>query len=223
MEKDIIDNENYLIEDGNDYNYNIKNTCTLNILNEEKVDNKYVFNIDKDIDVTINIFDASNNINRNIIVNLNGENSKIDLNISNISLGICNYDVDIFHNKKNTTSNTIMHGIQIDNNIINFRNNGHIIKNSQNSTLNQDNKIIIMKDNNSKIEPNLFIDEYDVKASHGAYVGKFKEEDIFYLQSRGISLEKANKLLILGFLLGEFKIDDNYKEKLENIINKYWR
>ena len=35
-----------------------------------------------------------------------------------------------------------------------------------------------MNDNNSKIEPNLFIDEYDV-ASHGAYIGKLMKKNYF--------------------------------------------
>lgn len=50
---------------------------------------------------------------------------------------------------------------------------------------------------NSK--PNLEIFADDVKASHGATVGQLDEEALFYLKSRGISLEKARRLLIQGF------------------------
>ena len=84
-------------------------------------------------------------------------------------------------------------------------------------------KIIVMNDNKSKIEPNLFIDEYDVEASHGAYIGKFDEEELFYLNSRGLDENKCYELLINGFLLNEFNITDDVKDDLKKIIKKYWR
>lgn len=50
---------------------------------------------------------------------------------------------------------------------------------------------------NSK--PNLEIFADDVKASHGATVAQLEEEALFYLRSRGLSLEKAKALLLQGF------------------------
>ena len=138
-------------------------------------------------------------------------------------MGENKYEVTIFHNNKNTNSQTNLHGIAIKDNKIIFKNNGNIKKGSSNSILNQDNKIITMGENNSKIEPNLFIDEYDIQASHGAYIGKFYEEDIFYLMTRGLSEKESYNLLINGFLLGEFDIEEDEKENLIKIINKYWR
>jgi len=48
--------------------------------------------------------------------------------------------------------------------------------------------------------PLLLIDEDEVKAGHAASVGQVNEEQIHYLMSRGITLEKAMKLIIYGFL-----------------------
>lgn len=48
--------------------------------------------------------------------------------------------------------------------------------------------------------PLLLIDEDDVKAGHAASVGQVNVEQIHYLMSRGITLEKAMKLIIYGFL-----------------------
>ena len=56
----------------------------------------------------------------------------------------------------------------------------------------------------------------DVIANHSVYIGKFDEEIIFYLETRGLSEEEAVNLLIKGFLNGE-------NEKQMEIINKYWR
>lgn len=50
---------------------------------------------------------------------------------------------------------------------------------------------------NSK--PNLEIFADDVKASHGATVGKIDQEHLFYLKTRGVSEKMAKKLLVSGF------------------------
>lgn len=48
-------------------------------------------------------------------------------------------------------------------------------------------------------KPNLEIFADDVKASHGATMGKLNEEQEFYLLSRGFSKSEAKNLLIYGF------------------------
>src|SRR3989344_9349435 len=49
-------------------------------------------------------------------------------------------------------------------------------------------------------EPKLEIEANEVKASHAATVGKIDEEELFYLQSRGVKRTEAEKLVIDGFL-----------------------
>lgn len=212
---------NIVLKDNENKEINIKENeeSSITLINENCIDNKYIFNLDDNSNLYINILDASSDIKRNITINLNGKNSNVFLNLSAISLGEITYEINVFHNNKNTHSQTNLHGLSIDNNKITFINNGSIKKGSFKSILNQDNKIIITNENNSKIEPNLYIDEYDVSASHGAYIGKFKEEDIFYLMSRGLSKKEANYLMIKGFLLGSFED----KKDLIKIIDKYWR
>jgi Fe-S cluster assembly protein SufD len=48
--------------------------------------------------------------------------------------------------------------------------------------------------------PILLIDEDDVKAGHAASVGQVDKMQLFYLMSRGIPKEEAERLIILGFL-----------------------
>ncbi|SDW26546.1 Fe-S cluster assembly protein SufD [Paenibacillus sp. PDC88] len=48
--------------------------------------------------------------------------------------------------------------------------------------------------------PILLIDEDDVTAGHAASVGQVNQEQIYYLMSRGISRENAERLIIYGFL-----------------------
>lgn len=65
----------------------------------------------------------------------------------------------------------------------------------------------------STICPNLLIDNYDVDSNHAAYIGKFKDEMMFYMMSRGISREVAYRLLLQGFLVNN-TVRENEKIKL---------
>jgi len=47
--------------------------------------------------------------------------------------------------------------------------------------------------------PNLEIDENDVKCSHASSVGPIDEEQRYYLETRGIDPEVAERLIVLGF------------------------
>lgn len=47
--------------------------------------------------------------------------------------------------------------------------------------------------------PNLEIEADDVRCSHGATVGQLDAEEMFYLRSRGMSKEDAERLVIFGF------------------------
>ncbi len=48
--------------------------------------------------------------------------------------------------------------------------------------------------------PNLEIQADDVRCSHGATVGQLNAESRFYLMSRGLTREQAERLVVLGFL-----------------------
>jgi len=49
----------------------------------------------------------------------------------------------------------------------------------------------------SKPQLEIYID--DVEASHGSTIGELDEQALFYLRSRGITLQEAQKMLILAF------------------------
>ncbi len=49
--------------------------------------------------------------------------------------------------------------------------------------------------------PNLDIEENDVRCSHGSTVGPVDEDQRYYLESRGIDPEEAERLIVAGFFL----------------------
>lgn len=60
--------------------------------------------------------------------------------------------------------------------------------------------LLLDKKSSAVAEPKLEIENNDVRASHAATVGKIDEEQLFYMETRGVSKTEAEKLIIKGFL-----------------------
>lgn len=63
----------------------------------------------------------------------------------------------------------------------------------------RDDALLLSKSSHIDSVPALEIAANDVKAYHGATVGALDEEQIFYMTSRGISREDAERMIALGF------------------------
>ncbi|MBT8462224.1 MAG: Fe-S cluster assembly protein SufD [Gemmatimonadetes bacterium] len=59
--------------------------------------------------------------------------------------------------------------------------------------------LLLSKDASAVALPNLEIGADDVKCSHGATVGQVDDTMLFYLMSRGLDREQAERLLVFGF------------------------
>lgn len=97
-----------------------------------------------------------------------------------------------------------------------------IVHGAKNSKTRQNAKIIVFDEGAiAKADPRLNIDENEVEASHAAVVGKLNDEHLFYLMSRGLSLDEAKRLITLGYLLpiASFFLDD-IKERISKLIEE---
>jgi Fe-S cluster assembly protein SufD len=70
---------------------------------------------------------------------------------------------------------------------------------SQTDAYQTNRNLLLSPDAESSSMPGLEILNDDVKCSHGATTGQMDDEQLFYLLSRGITLEMAKRLLSLGF------------------------
>lgn len=199
--------------------------CNFKVINNSKVfiyitsDNTLNFNIESNLD--LNIFSYDNSLTVNL--NLNKDNIILKYGYSTFNNKDNKYIINIHHNNKNSKSNIINHGFNNKSSKLEFIVNSYVYKDSTNITTKQDNKIIINDDNNSKIEPNLFIDNDVIDASHSAYIGKFNKDNIFYLLSRGLNKEDVLKLLSRSFLMGNLNIGYKEKNMILDKLDMYWR
>lgn len=169
--------------------------------NNESQDYKY--NICED---TI-IYHFSINSSSKVEVNIVTEGVTLYYYYNNINYSDNEFKIRVNHLKSKTHSEVFNHGVNVLNNILTYNVDGCVPKNSSKCICNQDNQIINMSDGRSTILPILLIDNYDVDSNHGAYIGKFRDDEIFYLMSRGISRSESNRLLLNGFLINTDSVE----------------
>lgn len=184
-----------------------------------KIRTTYILNNNSNLNMLK--FNDVNTISESIIVNLNGKNSKINYIFKTISKDKEKYELIINHNNSNTESFIKNNGVAIKNGKIKFIVSSFVPAQKKECNVNQVNRIINLTKNKCEIKPNLYIDEYDVSANHSALIGNFSEEEMFYLQSRGIEKNEALMLLIKGFMISD--INTTLEEEINKKIEKYWR
>lgn len=198
-------------------NFDLENVKLFEYFNNSNLDN--VYNIKNNSTCYLNRF--SLNCSIKTIINLN-EGSKIFYKYSCLNFNDNNYVININHNEKNSFSKIVNNGINLNDSKLDFLINSKILSNSTDVIANQDSKIILMGENNSSIKPNLLVKNNEIEASHSAYLGSFKSDDLFYLASRGINKNDSLKLLAKAFLVGDMEIDFSCKNIILQDLNTYW-
>lgn len=85
--------------------------------------------------------------------------------------------------------------------------------------------LLLSRDGKVNTKPQLEIFADDVLCSHGATIGQLSDEEVFYLQSRGLTEQKARELLVYAFTLESIenmKVESVHKLLLDEVI-KYTR
>lgn len=133
---------------------------------------------------------------------------------SNITSKIVQYGVE-------TDGYILKHGVVEDSATIIFNGIGYIKHGGSKSVANQESRVLMLSEKaRGDANPILLIDEDDVEAGHAASVGRVDEEQLYYLMSRGISQQEAERLVIHGFLdpvVRELPIED-VKRQLREVI-----
>lgn len=137
-------------------------------------------------------------------VNLNAQNS--DAKVLGVSLlqktEHCDHQTQIHFQASHSSAVQLYKSIIDDSAHSVFSGTVYIDPNVEGVKSSQLNNNLLLSDKaESNSKPILMIYSDDVKASHGSTVGQLNKEELFYLQSRSISTEKAKELLSIGFLL----------------------
>lgn len=222
LEIDYIGNEDYKLNISFKIDPNVDFTLfEKKTGNYSKIQYKYEL---KDYSImTINRFYNVDGINQCETVYLDGKMARLDYNFKTISTLKEKYDLAIHHLKEKTISNVYNAAVNTLEGEIAFNVSSFVPQHIKGCEINQSGRIINLNNNDCIINPNLYIEESDVIANHAAAIGKFSDEEMFYMMSRGISYENAINLLIKGFLIGDFNISENRLSEIKEIVDGYWR
>lgn len=87
---------------------------------------------------------------------------------------------------------------------------GRIVKGAYGSESHQETRVLTMGKNHKCLAiPILYIDENDVKASHALTIGQPDEDQLYYLQSRGLNTRQAMGLLSIGYFKPVLRLIDD--------------
>lgn len=114
------------------------------------------------------------------------------------------------HKAGNTTAHINNYGVVMAHGLTDLVVKNTIEKGSHGSSTHQTSRLLTYdKTAVGKILPILYIYDNDVAASHAATLGQPDEEQLYYLQSRGLARSEALRLITTGYLLPITKIIDN--------------
>ncbi len=144
------------------------------------------------------------NIGRNEVkVQLTDEKAQAEVNAAYIMSGWATLDTatDIEHLSPLTFSEQLVKGVVNGDAKGVFQGKIHIAHDAVKTEGRQLHKALLLSDTAEiDVKPELEIFADDVKCSHGAASGELDELQLFYMQSRGISLEEAKQILIDAYL-----------------------
>lgn len=250
-EENLVDNLNISFTNNSNASIIIKynsldNTKTFHHLNMniDMKDNSYgnISIINNLNDISTNLFAINNNLNNNSKLDLNvfdiGANIKISniysltnmnatSNLNNIYLGMNNDIIDMnyeyINNQTCSTNNINIEGLLNDFAKKSFKGTINFIKGAKEANGFERENTILLSDNiiNSSV-PLLLCGEEDVTGAHGVSSGKIDQDKLFYLESKGIDLEDAKKIICMANFNNVLKNIDNIdlQNELIEIIDK---
>ena len=132
---------------------------------------------------------------------------------------------NLIHKVPNTKGNILVKNVLKDSAKTDFIGLIRIEKNAQKSdSLLQEHSILLSKNARSNTIPSLEIEANDVRCTHSASSGQVDEEQVFYLMSKGLSKEEAQKMIVMGFLnpVMENLDVEEVKDKIVKLIENKW-
>ena len=231
----LEDNENktlFLIneKDSIDFNISLKDYSSLNL----QIVNKYASNNEVKVKITADLME--NSTFKLVLIDFSSKKMKAEVFAeihsfayfeANVASTSSNTEEKIFdiranHAYKNGSSLVKMYGVITDKGSLSFLGDSNIEKGAIKVSTRQEGHIAdLSKGGKANVSPMLRIAENDIKASHGATLGKIPDESLFYLMSRGLTKEEATSLMTIGFLKPIVNLieDEKVRDELLDYVN----
>lgn len=214
-EQTVIDMRINIADNANVYYLN------LDQLNQAQINREVVIGANAVVDYhTVSL---NNRLNENkVVIDINGEYSQVNYKLITVaSLNAHNkYDVRVNNNAAYTKADIWQKAVAKAGGKNEFLATGYIAKGCDKAENYQESRVLLLDEAaKGDASPLLLIDHYDVLAGHAAGVSRVNQEELYYLQTRGISLNEAEKLMTIAFI--KPLLDAMKSEELQmNVLNQ---
>ena len=179
------------------------------------------------LNLNINLKEGSSLIYNRFMIN-NEANIKITTNQNNKSTLIFNYSILAtdnstidFNSNINGNDNITeinIKGITEDKGKLKIISTADTKEKIINNNLLEDIKILLLNDEESIIIPNLLVASNEIEVNHAATISGIDQNYLFYLNSKGISNEAAEKIIKNGYLISNLDVTKEQKDRIEKML-----
>ncbi len=128
--------------------------------------------------------------------------ASVKANCALLAQNLQSVQLSVEHLTTNTVSDLANYGIVLPQATYNIEVSGHISNGAKQSSAHQTSRVLTIGQVTAcHVLPQLLIDENEVEASHAASIGQIDPEQLYYLQSRGLSEIEAIRLIASGYLM----------------------
>ena len=159
-----------------------------------------VYKVTQDVDLVLDLFETENPVKLDIVFDKPGVSCHL------IGMYVLNngeklsLETKSIHNVRNTSCLQDIRGVLRDYSDSKYIGSIIIEKEaSQTESFLDDAVLVLGNGTKNQSDPILEIKNNDVKASHGSTTGRINEDEIFYLQARGLPKKEAENIIVEGF------------------------
>jgi len=161
-----------------------------------------VLQLDRDSDITITFVGrsvATSSVTCHVLMNGAGASALVN-GVYDIQASVLSFKTEQRHNAPHTTSKLYMRKIVRDASTAQYNGLIYLAGTAQHADAAQKDMTLLMGDTaRAESVPAIEVCADEVKCAHGSAIGQLDAHQMHYMQSRGLSVQKAQSLLVHGF------------------------
>lgn len=145
---------------------------------------------------------SDGDVESKIVYALKGEGSDVEIKSASVVKNKKVFDIQCIHEAPHTTGIMENYAVVHENGNYEMVDTGKIVEGAYGSQSHQTTRVLTLNNNQqSHVTPLLLIDENDVQASHATTMGQPDENQLYYLETRGLTRMQALGLITIGYLM----------------------
>ena len=227
MNKIIVDKENNIdIKDNaiildilvDELTINIEGKVLIQEINKKENENlKLTINMKPNSSLVYNRFMIHNKMDDTIILNQQNK-SNLSFNYSFISYDKCKIDFQSNLTSDDNETKIKVAAVTLDKGSAIISSTANTLPKIKNNNLIESIKVLVLNNEESRCIPNLLVASNEIEVNHAATISNIDKDYLFYLNSKGISINSAIDLIKTGYLLSNLEINEKINKQIRKFL-----